>query len=277
MFRSVFCLLILFATAASLSACAPEDLTQYTPDNNANNVNNANNKEGTQFEQAALIMAKNCATSGCHVATSPFPPAIAGGVNATPAQVQAALENVKNNAGDKNLITPSDANASLIWLRISNTQPSIMPPGGAMPAADVKLIEDWINAGAKYEVTAANNNPGDMGGMDMSADMPATDMAIGNTFDDIYPLLQRCGSCHDGTSPDLPQFQGGVNATRAQIQAGLEDKMSALDPTVALVDMVYFRLAGDSKGTQMPKGASPWPQNEIDAYKAWLDNGANYQ
>lgn len=270
------------------SACAPQDLTPYNPDNNANNVNNTNNiNMETDFEKVTKVLAKNCGTQGCHDQNSAFPPKIGGGLDATPEQMKVALDGISSNGG-KPLIVAEDAEQSLLYLRISNKQPPVMPPTGAMPDEDVNLVKDWINAGAKYDVSSnppvdmGNNDmsgdmSNDMGSNDMGADMPPSDMAQSATFDDIVPLIRQCGSCHNGGFAHLPKIEGGVNATRAQVKTALEDVMSAQDPTFSLVDMIYFRIEGETKGSRMPKDASPWPQGDIDKYKAWLDAGANYQ
>lgn len=265
------------------SACAPQDLTPYNPDNNGNNGTNNINME-TDFQKVTKVLAKNCGAQGCHDQNSAFPPKIAGGVDATPEQMKIALDGISSNGG-KPLIVAEDAEQSLLYLRISNKQMPVMPPAGAMPDEDVNLVKDWINAGAKYELSS--NPPADMGTdmidmgggdmADMSDDMPASDMAQVTNFDAVVPLIRQCGSCHNGGFAHLPKIEGGVNATRAQVKTALEDVMSVQDASLSLVNMIYLRIEGETKGARMPKNASPWPQSDIDTYKAWLDAGANYQ
>jgi mono/diheme cytochrome c family protein len=50
------------------------------------------------------------------------------------------------------VIVPGDADASLLVQKLRNTQPEggSMPPGGStLSDADIALIVEWINSGAK--------------------------------------------------------------------------------------------------------------------------------
>lgn len=44
-------------------------------------------------------------------------------------------------------IVPNDLEASLLYQRVQGN-PSIMPPSGSLPAADIELIKSWIEQGA---------------------------------------------------------------------------------------------------------------------------------
>lgn len=267
------------AISLSLSACAPEDLLQSPGSNNANNDMGS---QQTQFEQVASFLATNCATSGCHTGESFFLPKIEGGVNATPQQVQAALEGISNAEGAP-LIAPNDPDNSLLWRRLIGN-PAFMPPGPGLAMDKVKPVQDWINAGAKYEFTS--DTPADMG--DSTTDMPTPDMGatgddmgdnVSPAYAEVVRIMRGCATagCHDASSFSLPKIEGGVNATPAQVEAALKDVASGQDPNTTLVDMIYLRISGTTKGNQMPLGQSPLSQTDIDAYKAWLDAGANYQ
>lgn len=66
----------------------------------------------------------------------------------------AATVNVASTYGDV-LVVPSDPQASLLYLKMAGTNPSgtgsLMPPAGELPASSLKIVEDWILAGALEE------------------------------------------------------------------------------------------------------------------------------
>lgn len=270
--------------ALGLGACAPEDLLQGPSSNNPIPPNNMNPQK-TQFEEVASFLSVSCATSGCHDAASAFAPRIEGGINATPAQVQAALEGISSGAGAP-LIAPNDADNSVIWRRLIGN-PSFMPPSASgLPMDKIKPVKDWIDAGAKFEISSATPDMGDsdmktpdMGDTDMT---PADDMGGGNlspAFAEVVRIMRGCAldNCHGDNSFSLPIIEGGTMATPAQITAALQDKASGQDANTTLVNMIYFRISGTERGNRMPFGREPLPQADIDAYKAWLDAGANFK
>ena len=68
----------------------------------------------------------------------------------------AATVNVASSYDDGHvLVVPSDAQSSLLYLKMTNAQPSgtgsLMPLQGLLPAETVKVVEDWIVAGAPEE------------------------------------------------------------------------------------------------------------------------------
>lgn len=265
--------------ALGLSACAPEDLT--TGPNSNNPPNNMNNQK-TQFEEVASFLSTNCAMAGCHNGSSAFVPRIEGGTSATPAQVQAALEGITSGAGAP-LVAPNDSANSVIWRRLIGN-PSFMPPGPGLAMDKIQIVQTWIDAGAKYEISAGTP---DMGEQDMKmpdmgdTDMPAADMDGGNVspeFAEVVRIMRGCAlaGCHDASSFALPKIEGGTMATPAQVTAALQD-VASVTPNTSLVDMIYLRISGTGGGNRMPLGREPLPQAEIDAYKAWLDAGANFK
>lgn len=263
--------------ALGLGACAPEDLLQGP---GTNNTPNNMNPQTTQFEEVALFLSTSCAMSGCHDATSAFVPRIEGGTSATPAQVQAALEGISSGAGAP-LIAPNDADNSVIWRRLIGN-PTFMPPGPGLAMDKIQPVKDWIDAGAKFEISSVSPDMGgdpDMGDTDMP---PADDMGGGNLspeFSEVVRIMRGCAlaGCHDGSSFSLPKIEGGTMATPAQITAALQDQASGQDAATTLVNMIYFRISGTERGNRMPLGRDPIPQADIDAYKAWLDAGANFK
>ena len=252
-----------------LPACTPEELL-VSPDM-ATPTPDMSTPTATQFEQVAALMAKECAKSGCHGAASSFLPRIEGGEQATPAQVRAALEGVSSSGGVP-LIVPNDPNGSQLWRRMSGAQQPFMPPPTGLPDPQVKLVEDWINAGASFQVSSVVTP--DMGVVpDMAPDMNVTPDA----FDEVVRILRGCAldGCHDAGAFTVPKIDGGRQATRAQVRAALEGVSSGREPATPLTQMIFWRIEGTSKGPRMPLGGQ-LSQADIDAYKAWLDAGANF-
>ncbi len=139
--------------------CVPEPLTTPMsqpppgadmPSHGSDTPTDLPNPDAVTFAQLAPIIATQCGTLGCHGAPSLVNPSIEGGVEATPAQVQASLEDVMGVDGTP-LIVPGDASASLLWLRISGAKPPVMPPTGAFDAQQLALFEAWIEGGAPFE------------------------------------------------------------------------------------------------------------------------------
>lgn len=81
---------------------------------------------GPLFTSVKAIMTANCATAGCHAGASP----------------QSGI-----NFSDDCTIVSQKAR---IKARAVDANPSVMPPSGAISAADKQKIVDWINAGGQH-------------------------------------------------------------------------------------------------------------------------------
>ena len=93
-------------------------------------------KAGAYAKVDKVIQAK-CV--GCHQGGRP-----AGGVNLSGYDAV-----VKGKYRGKPLVVAKNAKASVLANALHGTGVQKMPPGGDLPAADVKTIESWIAAGAK--------------------------------------------------------------------------------------------------------------------------------
>ena len=105
------------------------------------------------FTSVYDVIARNC--MGCH-GEVPTPEASVL-VMGTRAQAYAQLVNVPASGiacgGQGRIrVVPGDPDRSLLFIKISRTQPVCglpMPaPTGGLPASDVQLVRDWILAGA---------------------------------------------------------------------------------------------------------------------------------
>jgi SprB repeat len=81
---------------------------------------------GSSFSAVKTLMQTNCAVPGCHTGSNP-----AGGHDWTK---------------DCEIVSFS----ARIKARAIDATPSIMPPTGALPAAEKQKITDWITAGGLY-------------------------------------------------------------------------------------------------------------------------------
>jgi mono/diheme cytochrome c family protein len=83
---------------------------------------------------------------------------------------------------------------------------------------------------------------------------------------DILPILtSQCGSCHGG--------QGGLwLTTYEQVMVGGQSG-AVVVPGQSSQSLLYLRVSGD-KPPQMPLDAAPLTQNQIDAIRKWIDEGA---
>jgi hypothetical protein len=84
----------------------------------------------------AAIIAPNCATSSCHSALA----ATAGVVLDDPDVAYTVLL-------DRKYVIPGDPASSLMSLLQGDERPR-MPPDAPLPAADIALVQAWIEVGA---------------------------------------------------------------------------------------------------------------------------------
>ena len=135
-----------------------------------------------------------------------------------------------------------------------------MPPGGPpLPVAQMQLIIDWINEGAKNssnnETTAASDNPTDAGSLSPSFQ------------DDILPILtNRCAfaGCHVAGGP------GGID-------------LRTYDAVIAGGSKGAIVIAGDAGESElvkqivegkMPPSGPPLPAAQIQLITDWINEGA---
>jgi mono/diheme cytochrome c family protein len=157
-----------------------------------------------------------------------------------------------------------------------------MPRGGSMPPGDLKILKDWIAAGAKYDgpspdtpiasfVSATPGAPDPM-----PAPMPVIKRATGTETvsfaKDIAPiLLKNCNGCH----VDAMQVRGNLNMTTF---AGLlrgGDSGVAVEGGKSMTSLLVRKLKGE-EGDRMPAGGRPPLSDEqITLISKWIDEGAS--
>ena len=132
-----------------------------------------------------------------------------------------------------------------------------MPPGGPpLPVAQMQLIIDWINEGAKNnsnnETTAASNNPTDAGSPSPSFQ------------DDILPILtNRCAfaGCHVAGGP------GGIDLrTYDAVIAGGSTGAIVIAGNAGESELVKQIVEG-----KMPPGGPPLPAAQMQLIIDWIN------
>jgi hypothetical protein len=63
-----------------------------------------------------------------------------------------SVVNVKNQAGDTDLVVPGEPEKSYLYMKISQEKPpkgEKMPIGSSLTSRNIQLVYDWIKQGAK--------------------------------------------------------------------------------------------------------------------------------
>ncbi len=191
------------------------------------------------------ILTNRCAFAGCHVAGGPYridlrtyDAVIAGG-------------------NDGAIVIAGNARRSELVEVIVEGE---MPPGGpALPVAQMQLIIDWINEGAKNssnnETNASSDNPTDAGSPSPSFQ------------DDILPILtNRCAfaGCHVAGGP------GGIDLrTYNAVIAGGSKGAIVIAGNAGESELVKQIVEG-----KMPPGGPPLPEAQIQLIIDWVNEGA---
>ena len=183
------------------------------------------------FENDILpLFQSNCAQSGCHD----------GFTKQNGYQLDAYTAITATG------ISPGDASKSRIYNVITETDPNKrMPPSYNNPLTNkqIKLIERWINEGAKNSVGCAG----------------ACDSASFKFAADVQPILQtHCIGCHGGT--------GG---------AGGYILLDTYDAVKQQVDYSLLPSITHAPGAkQMPQNGSKLNDCKITTIRKWIEAGA---
>jgi hypothetical protein len=95
-----------------------------------------------QYDVLPIFEAANCGRTTCHGAQFPE------------VTEYYAIVNAPSTVTGVDLVKPGSRDESYLWLRLNGTGSSVgginarMPQGGSLPAADIELIGEWIDAGA---------------------------------------------------------------------------------------------------------------------------------
>ena len=148
--------------------------------------------------------------------------------------------------------------------------------GGKVTPAELKILKDWIVAGAKFDGTdpsapiAAGATPAEPPRPRLKA-MQATGKETVSFSGDVAPLLvESCKGCHINAM----RASGGLNMdTFAQLLRG-GDSGDIVIPGNGEESLLVKKLRG-SMGLRMPAGGRPaFSEDSIKLISTWIDEGA---
>lgn len=227
-------LLVAFTVGVTVSACKHEIPTPLVSDDDDNGTGGGGNNsvpcdsDSVYFNMQILpILQSNCAMTGCHDAGT-----------ASDGVVLTSYASVMSSG----IVSAGNPGNSDLYEAITETDPDkLMPPNGALPGAQIQLIQTWIQQGAR--------NLSCDGGCDTSA---VTYSGV------IRPLIQnKCQGCHSSSSPgggwDLSTYQGVS--------------------TVALNGKLMGSIQHLGGFSAMPKGFPKLPDCDIAKFRIWVNAG----
>ena len=168
------------------------------------------------------------------------------------------------------IIVPGDAGLSLLYQRISSSDPDARMPWYKEPlaAAEIEILRRWIDEGAAWP--------------DSSASAAGTPLAATNArwhFNrDVRPILAGCYSCH---GPDRNQRQAGLRLDREEAaKATLPSGNVAIVPGAPERSALLSRVTHPDENLRMPALASGKPrltEASIGTLRRWIADGAPWE
>ena len=218
-------ILLLAAVAGLFFACHHQIVNPADPGGGTDTTGNGGGNTLICFEGDVLpTFVSSCAKSGCH--------------NAVSKEEGYVLDSYQNIV--KKGLKPGNANDSEIFEEIVSGD---MPPNGEpkLSAAQIELIRDWINEGAKNTV-----------------DCSTCDTAVFTYSAAIEPLMStNCTGCHSGSLPD-----GGIDLSS---YTGVK--------TVALNGRLTGAVSHSAGFSAMPQGGNKLNECEISQIEKWIAAG----
>jgi hypothetical protein len=137
-------------------------------------------------KQVQPILDSNCI--GCHKGS------------AAPAGLQLdSAAGVLRGGESGKVIAPSDAKNSLLVQRISDTTGNQMPPSGPLSKAEIKIITDWVDQGAKADVSPAQLSDAPR---PTPTGPPPSIATVANAAQERALLDYYCVRCHSGLNAE---------------------------------------------------------------------------
>lgn len=239
----VFCAVLFFPSCKHDSVFNvepdPTDTTGTGGNNGGNNGGNGGSGSGVPCDPDSIyfanqilpILISNCTQSGCH-----------NEQDREDGIVLTSFQNLLSSVDGLNETDPDDND--LLEVLLEDDPDKRMPYGKPpLPQAQIQLITQWIQQGAKNN--GCNENSGQC---------DATNVKFSNF---VQPLIQaRCQGCHSGSAP-----QGGINLAS---HAGVK--------TVADNGKLFNAVTRTTNW--MPKGGQKLDDCTTQKLKAWIDAGA---
>lgn len=164
-----------------------------------------------------------------------------------------SLANVAQGGASGPAVLPGDAAHSPLYSRVTTADRALrMPPAGApLPAASVKILKEWIDAGAP--------------GLQLAAASFSADFSK-----DVEPVLRKnCFGCHSGAQA---KGQLRLDAPAGILRGGIGGP--AVVPGKSEGSRLMHRIEGKGGEQRMPLKGEPLKPAEIAAIAAWIDAGA---
>jgi hypothetical protein len=138
------------------------------------------------IKQVQPILNDNCI--GCHKGSS------------APAGLQLdSAAGVLRGGDSGKVILPNDAKNSLLVQRISDTTGNQMPPSGPLTKAEIKIITDWVDQGAKADVTPSQLSDAPR---PTPTGPPPSIATVANAAQQRALLDYYCVRCHSGLNAE---------------------------------------------------------------------------
>jgi Planctomycete cytochrome C len=212
-------------------------------------------------KQVAPILVKNC--GGCHVDQARG--------RLSMANYESLMRGVNGNV----VIFSGKADSPIV----QKIEDGEMPPNGnKVPDEELRILKDWISAGAIYDGDDKTTNLRTLTGDAAATPMPRAEVSrstgketVSFSFDLAPVIVQNCGGCHLG----MNNLRGGLNMNTFQqlIRGGDSGPLFvAKDPATS---QLIKRLKGDGVD-RMPAGRDALPTDVIAKFEKWIEEGATF-
>jgi mono/diheme cytochrome c family protein len=156
-----------------------------------------------------------------------------------------------------------------------------MPRGGLTVSADeLKILKDWITAGAKFDgedpaANLAQLNPGDpepaMPESQLTVEKATGNETISFAVDVAPVFVENCGGCHF----EAQNARGGLTLNRFVDVLRGGDGGAMIKPGEPDASTLIKRLRGEG-GNRMPVGRDPLSDETINKIAKWIEEGAKF-
>jgi len=169
---------------------------------------------------------------------------------------------------NEGIVVPKEPDKSDLIARISlkDDDEERMPPldKKGLTAIEVKLLRDWISAGAPAPVAVVKTTEAPVAKVIEAAAVPAQQFSKAAKVKDLF--RNRCQSCHSGTSP-----AGRLDIFDA---ASMRQRQIVKPKDVADSSKLLKRLRTTDRSEVMPPKGIPLDENEISLVREWILEGA---
>lgn len=184
-------------------------------------------------------------------------------------------EGIRKGGQKGSIIVPGKAKESPLYLALTGEVLPRMPLSmDPLPAEQIKLFEEWINAGAPFEPTAqtAVSQLIEQATASITVTIaPPADSKV-DFSKEVFPIFEaKCLGCH-GEKKQAAQLR--LDSKTVVEKGGLSGK--AIAPGKAGESLLFQRINGVGGKPHMPFKGDKLPQAEIDRIRDWINQGAEW-